>query len=307
MSINSSSIGASWFLDGISQLQKAEVRTQRQISSGYRIQDASDSPSATPELIGLGSSLAASQAYQSNLDRVQAETTAADTALSSGISLIESARTLALQGASSTATATDRQNLAGQVQSIQQQLIALANTTTEGRYIFGGDQDLSPPYQANAAAPSGVTKLTAQTTTRVITDPSGQAVYQSASASTIFDHSDAVGVPRPDNAFVALQSLVTALQNNDASGTAAALTSLESASSWLNQQQATYGVAGSRIATEQTEIASGITSLQTRISAIRDTDLVQAATDLAQENTAQSAAFAAQAQIPRKSLFDYLG
>jgi hypothetical protein len=34
---------------------------------------------------------------------------------------------------------------------------------------------------------------------------------------------------------------------------------------------------------------------------------VQAATDLTQESTNQSAALAAQAEIPRKSLFDYLG
>ncbi|MES1260964.1 MAG: flagellin [Acidobacteriota bacterium] len=307
MNVSSSSIGANWFLDGVAQLQRQEAATQRQISSGYRIQDASDSPSQTPELIALGSALATTQAYQTNLGRVQAETTSADSALSSAITLIESARTLALQGAGSTATATDRQNLAAQAQSIQQQLLSISNTTTEGRYIFGGDQDLSPPYQANPAAASGVDQLTAQSATRVITDPSGQVVFQAATASTIFDHRDATGAALPDNAFAALQSLTLALQNNDPAGAATALTSLENVSTWLNQQQAAYGVAGSRISAEQTDAASQITNLTARISSIRDTDIVQAATDLARESTAQAAAFAAQAEIPHKSLFDYLG
>jgi flagellar hook-associated protein 3 FlgL len=247
------------------------------------------------------------QTYQTNLTRVQAETNAADTALGAGIQLIESARSIALQGAGSTASVSERQNLASQVQSIQQQLVSLANTTTEGRYIFGGDQDLSAPYQFNAASANGVNGLTPQTATRVITDPSGQIIYQGRTASTIFDHQSSAGVPATDSAFAALQNLQVALAANDSPGIATALTSLENVSDWLNQQQASYGVDGQRIAQEQLGATAEITSLKTQVSAIRDTDVVQAATDLTLESTAQSAAFAAQAQIPRKSLFDYLG
>jgi flagellar hook-associated protein 3 FlgL len=307
MIISSASIGSEWFLNGTANLQKAEIKTQREISSGYRIQDAADSPAQTGELITLGSSLVTQQTYQTNLTRVQAETNSADTALGSGIKLIESARSLALQGAGSTATASDRNVLASQIQSIQQQLVSLANTTTEGRYIFGGDQDLSPPYQLNAASPGGVDKLTPQTASRVITNPSGQPVYQSRTAATIFDHQNGTAGPAADNAFAALQSLQIALAANDSPGIATALTSLESVSGWLNQQQASYGVDEQRISQEQLGTTDAITRLKAQISVIRDTDIVQAATDLTQESTAHSAAFSAQAQIPHKSLFDYLG
>jgi flagellar hook-associated protein 3 FlgL len=307
MTIGSASIGAEWFLNGTANLQREQIKTEREISSGFRVQDAADSPSQTPELIGLGSSLVSQQTYQTNLDRIQAETNSANSALDSGIKLIESSRTIALQGAGTNSTATDRQNLAAQVQGIQQQIVSLANTTVEGRYIFGGDQDTAAPYQLNAASPAGVDKLTAQTATRTITDSSGQPIYQARTASTIFDHRTSAGAPASDNAFAALQNLQVALANNDSPGIANALTSLEGVSTWLNQQQASYGVDSQRISQEQTGASAQVTSLQTRISAIRDTDIVQAATDLTQESTAQSAAFAAQAQIPRKSLFDYLG
>jgi flagellar hook-associated protein 3 FlgL len=307
MNIGSSSIGAEWFLNGTATLQREEIRTQRQISSGFQVQDAADSPSQTPELIGLGSRLVATQAYQTNLGRIQAETSSADTALSAAIKLFDSARSLALQGAGTTVSAADRQNLATQVQSIQQQLVSLANSNTEGRFIFGGDQDLSVPYQLNAASTSGVDKLSPQTITRLITDLAGQPVYQARSAATIFDHTTSGGVPASDNAFAALQTLQVALQSNDSAGIANALNGLESAAGWLNQQQAAYGVDAGRISQKQSVATDQVTGLRTSISAIRDTDIVQAATDLAQETTAQSAAFAAQAQISRKSLFDYLG
>ncbi len=105
MTVASATAGSAWFLNGIANLQSDEAQTQRQLSSGYQIQDAADSPSQTPELIGLGSSLATVQAWQTNLARVQTEASAADQGLSSAISLIESATTDASQGANSTATA----------------------------------------------------------------------------------------------------------------------------------------------------------------------------------------------------------
>src|SRR5437763_8461339 len=109
MIISSASIGSEWFLNGTANLQKAEAKTQREISSGLRIQDAADSPSQTAELISLGSNLVTQQTYQTNLTRVQAETNTADAALGSGIKLLESARSLALEGAGTTSSASDRQ------------------------------------------------------------------------------------------------------------------------------------------------------------------------------------------------------
>jgi flagellin-like hook-associated protein FlgL len=100
---------------------------------------------------------------------------------------------------------------------------------------------------------------------------------------------------------------VSALNSNDQPGISAALTQIQAGSDWLNRKQAAYGASANRISSETEAASALVTTLQTRISAIRDTDVVQAATDLALENVAQSAAFSAQASVPRKSLFDYLG
>ena len=57
---------------------------------------------------------------------------------------------------------------------------------------------------------------------------------------------------------------------------------------------------------EQTAVASQLTAIQTSIGGIRDANIAQDATDLTQESTDQQAAMAAQAEVPQKSLFDYL-
>jgi flagellar hook-associated protein 3 FlgL len=305
MHIASATPGSAWFLDGIANLQSAEAQTQRQLSSGYRIQDASDSPAQTPELVGLGSALAAYQAYQTQVTRVQTEASSADQALSSAISLIENAATTAEQGADTTATASQQQNLAVQVQSVQQQLVSLANTSVEGRYIFGGDQDQTVPYTLATATGSAV--LAPDPATRIIVNPAGETVYQALSAQQIFDPRDANGNATVSNAFAALTSLVTDLNAGNTVNLANDISSLQSVSTWLNQQQAYYGTAEQKMTNEQNNTSSQITSLETQIGNIRDTNMAQAATDLTTESTDQTAAMAAEAEIPTKSLFDYLG
>jgi len=305
--VGGTSPGTAWFLQGVSVLQSQETQVQRELSSGYQVQDASDAPAQTPELVGLGSSLAQVQAWQTNLTRVQAEANTADQSLGTAITLVQNAQTLAAQGANTTTTAATRQTLAGQIQAIQQQLVGIAATTVEGRYIFGGDNDGSAPYQYDASSATGVDQLTAQTSTRTVTNPSGQTIYQPLSAQRIFDPVDNTGAPTANNTFAALQSLVTALNANDTAGVTSSIGALSTASAYLNQQQAYYGTAEQRITSEQNVSANQATELQVQIGAIRDTNTTQAATELTQLATDQSAAYAAQAAIPVKSLFDYLG
>src|SRR5580700_5536051 len=210
--IGTASTGSAWFLNGVADLQQQEVQTQKEISTGYQIEDAADSPAQTPELITLGSSLAAVQAYQTSLGSIQTEAAAADLGLGSAVSLIQSAITTGEQGANSTSTARADQNLAAQIQSVQQQIVSIANTTVDGRYIFGGDLDQSTPFSYSSAA--GIASLTNPTATRVVVDTQGQPVYQSLTAQQIFGPTDSTGAPTRDSAVAALQSLDTALTAN---------------------------------------------------------------------------------------------
>ena len=156
-----------------------------------------------------------------------------------------------------------------------------------------------------AASVTGVDALTTAPSTRQFVNPAGSTVYQPLSAGTIFDASSA-GVPTAVNAFAALQNLQAALQANDQTGIATGVTALAAVASWLSQQQVHYGTSGQRLASEQANVASQITTIQTSISGIRDTNVAQAASDLTQETTSQQAAISAQAATPQKSLFDYL-
>jgi len=307
MIIISSTIGSSWFLNGISNLQQQIGLTNRQLSSGYRVQDAADSPAQTPELVNLGASLAAVQAYQTKLARVQTEASGADQALGSATSLLDSARSLATQAANTTTTPEERQSIAAAIQSIQQQLVSLANTTVEGRYIFGGNLDQTAPYSFDTTTNTAIAQ-SSPTSVAVTTDTRNQPVYQPLTAQQIFDPVDATGASTANSPFAALQNLQTALASGNQNPIATSIAQLQNASGWLNQQQAYYGESEQRLTAEQTNASTQAVAIQTQIASIRDTDVTQAATDLAQETTTQAAAMGAESEIlQQKNLFSYLG
>src|SRR3569833_175512 len=301
MTVRSATVGSDWFLNGLAELQARELKTGKELSSGIRVSMAADDPAAAGALLRLGPELAEAETYQSNLAKVQAEVSAGDSAIGSAINLVQTAQSIATRGASSTTTAAERQSFAGQVQTLEQQLVALADTQAGGRYIFGGDADGTAPYQYNAASANGVDAAGPAVSTRAIVNPDGVTVFQPLTAQTSFDSSAG------SNAFGALKNLADALTANDPAAVGSALSSLGDVSDWLNRQQVYYGAAGDRISAGQAAVGGRMTNLKTEIAGLSDADITQDATDLAAESTAQQAALAAQAAIPRKSLFDYLG
>src|SRR5580658_10313656 len=128
------------FLNNLSSLQSLITTTTEQMTSGYRINQPSDAPDQISPLLQLMANLNYNQTVVGNLSNVQATVSSADQAVSSGIQLLQQATSLGAQGASTTTSAATRAQLAQQVESIQQQMVSLADTQVSGQYIFSGDQ-----------------------------------------------------------------------------------------------------------------------------------------------------------------------
>jgi flagellar hook-associated protein 3 FlgL len=245
---------------------------------------------------------------QSNLTLATTDANAADSALSSAIQLMESALSLASQGATATTDASGRLSIAQQIQGIQQQMVSYSQTTVQGRFIFSGDQDNLPVYSWDSSAANPAVQNSDPISTRVIEDPGGGSFPASKTAQEIFDDRDPVsGDPNQDNVFNALNTLYQALQNNDTPGINNAIPLLKSASAQLNSMEAFYGNVEDRIQ-NATDFANNYNvQLQTQISQTEDADITSAATELTEGNTQLQAAFEMQGQMPHSSLFNYLG
>lgn len=295
------------FLNDLSRLQLRTNTAQQQISSGFRVENASDAPDQIGQLLQLEAELAGNAQAGANLANVKAEVDTGENAVGNAVQLLDQAGTLAAQGASSSATAATRTALAAQVQSIQEQLVRVTGTTAQGRFIFGGDQDAAVPYRLNLANPNGVDRLTTTTATRRIQDAGGDTFAVAQTAQDIFDHRNPDDSFAPDNVFAALNSLRVALAGNDTPGIATAITALHTSAASVNSRLSSYGLVQNRVAAAQDDQQSRATALKGQISAIRDADLTAAILELTSSNTQQQAALAGEAKVSKNSLFSYLG
>ena len=249
--------------------------------------------------------------FQTNLGLAQTNANTADSAIAGAIQVMESAESLATQAASDLTTTDGRVNIANQIESLQQQVLATANTTVQGAYVFSGDDDQTAAYAADSTGANpdtGMTQVSTAAATRQIEDPMGGSFAASKTAQEIFDSRNSTGAPASDNVFAALQSLKTALLDPNATATTiqATVANLQQASDHLNDMEASYGDVEKRIQAAQNSAADLTTQLKTQIGQIQDSDVTADALTLTQANTNLSAAFEAQAQLPRKTLFDYL-
>src|SRR6185312_4291670 len=109
--------------------QGSLAATQNQVSSGQRINLASDDPAGATQAVSLNHILASTAQYSANIDGANARLSTESSTLSSFNSLLDQARSMALQGINGTLSTADRQDMATQLTQIRAQLVQLANTT----------------------------------------------------------------------------------------------------------------------------------------------------------------------------------
>lgn len=295
------------FLAGVDQIQQRIATANQQVSSGLQISVASNAPGEIADLLQLRTNNSMNSQIQENLGVELTNAQTADSSLGSAIQLMDSATQIAAQGANTANTADTQNTLAQQVQALLSQMVDISQTQVQGSYIFSGDDDQNPSYQLDLNAPNGVDQLSNAPATRQIQDPEGGTFQASQTAQQIFDSQNADGSSAQDNVFAALNSLRTALLNNDQAGISSAQTMIQQASTHLNDAEAFYGNVESQIQNATTYATSYSTQLQTQIGNIQDANVANEAEVLSESNTQLQAAFQAEAQTPKSSLFNYLG
>jgi flagellar hook-associated protein 3 FlgL len=296
------------FLNGISRIEATIAQANSQVSSGLSINQASDSPDQIGTLLQLRANQLHNSQIQSNLTLAQTNAQAADNALSSSVLLMDTATSLATEGATATSSATTRASLAQQVQTLLQQMVSNSQANVQGIYIFSGDQSSTPQYTWDPTQANPVVTQQTSASTQLIEDPAGGTFQASLTAQQIFDDQDpTAGGPATDNVFNALNSLVTALNANSTTGIGNSIGLLQASSTHLNTMEAFYGNLEDQIQGATTYASNYNVQLQTNISNIQDADIPAAATELTESNTQLQAAMQMEAQMPHTSLFSLLG
>jgi flagellar hook-associated protein 3 FlgL len=279
-------------LAGLQSTSSRLADLQAQMSSGRQITKPSDSPSGTNEALGLRAQLKRVDQYQTNAADALGWLSTADSAFSSTVSQLQSARTLVLQGMNTGANSTDSNNaLAQQIDQLRSSLLSLSNTSYLGRPIFGGTTAGTTAFDASGSyvGDGGAVNRTVGTDTTIQVNALGTDVFG----------------PNGSNVFDLLGDISTKLRTNPAAlGTD--LQQLDGAMSRVSSQQALEGAKYQRIQNTQGVSASNTLQLKSQLSDLQDIDLADMAIKVSTANAAYQAALATTAQVRQTSLLDFL-
>jgi flagellar hook-associated protein 3 FlgL len=236
---------------------------EQQLATGKQVLQPSDNPTA----FAASQVLTAQQSAVSNdlvlAQQVQAQLSTADAALSNVGNAIDTAISIATQGANATTDPSSMATLAAQVQSILQQVIGEANSQYGGSYLFAGNQVQAPPYDSsgNYTGDIGANSVTFSNGTKVQTNFDGQTIFGDTGSGLV----------------ATLTSLASALSAGNQTAVAAALPQLQSALTNLASARGNLGINLNSVTNLVTNDNDETTTLQTSVSNLVGVDVARAA------------------------------
>ena len=270
----------------------------QQVATGKSVNVPSDNPAASAAMVQNTIETGQVDQYTQNVSGVLSMVQTADSALGTVVSSLTQAVSLGTEGANSTSNASNQQALALQVQSILASVVAQANTSYQGSYLFGGTANAAPPYVANSSSASGYS-YNGNNNTNSVSVGDQLSVQVNLPGSQIFSS--------PTNDVLnSLSSLVNALQSGNSAGISSATNAVSSALSYVSQQRVFYGDAESQLNSQETYLQQETVSLASQQTALVGVDMATAATDLSQAESANSATLAAVAKVIPTTLLNYL-
>ena len=285
-------------LSAMSAANQAEETALLQLTTGKRVNVASDDPSAAAREVAVSSQSSDCDQFLRSISSVSAELQTADSALSSGVTALQQAISLGVEGANGTLSQDDRNALANEVQSISQQMMGIANLSYNGKYVFAGTADSQPPYVVAA----GVVTYQGNNTVNQVEIEAGQTIAVNQPGSQLFSAAGA-------SVFQSLSDLAAALQSSSSTtdDIANATNEVKAAYTQLNSARTFYGSTLDQLNSSQDFLNSEKLQLTQQTSDLVGVDMNQAATNLANAEVARNAALQATASIGNLSLFNYLG
>ncbi|HED3066217.1 TPA: flagellar hook-associated protein FlgL [Kluyvera ascorbata] len=191
---------------GITDSQSAWLKYGEQMSTGKRVNRASDDPVAASQAVVLSQAQAQNSQFATARTFATQRVSIEESTLSQVTTAIQSAQEKIVNAGNGTLSDDDRASLATELQGIRDQILNLANSTDgNGRYIFAGYKTDTAPFDDQGNYVGGTLNVEQQvdTSRTMVIGHSGNLVFDSATSNA-----------KPDadtNIFKALDSAIAAL------------------------------------------------------------------------------------------------
>lgn len=290
----------SGLVDSLNRSTLSEQKLTAELSSGLRVASLSDDPVAAGQASLLSSGISGDDSFVQTATTTQSLMQVTDSALGSVVSQLTSALSLAVAGNSGTRNTADLTSLSQELGSIRDQVVALANTSYQGVYLFSGSKGDVQPFTVDGTTSPAVTTYHGDSQPGSVTTASGQRIQTGLSGDTVFSASGA-------NVMTALNNLIADFATGTPSATAATdIGVLQTALSNVTQQRSFLDNSLSRLNSASAYAQTDATNRTAALSTLVAADPAAVATQLSSAETQTQALMSVISVVEKQSLFDYI-
>ena len=282
-------------LNDLNQSLDRLQRSQTELASGRAIRKPSDDPTGTASAMSIRNQIRRGDQYERVADDSNGWLSTADTAIVSGLDLMNRVKELAVRaGNDGVSSPSTRRALSAEMSNLRDELLALANTKYLDRPVFNGTAagdayDAAGTYLGNDATVKrelgpGTVLDVSLTGAEVFGDPAGPA----------------------GDIFAVLDRLSTAIANGDAAAIQVEHANADAARDTMSSAAAQIGSRGARLESIRARLETDGVTMRQALSEIEDADIAQALIAVKTNENAYTAALQAASQVIPPSLVDYL-
>ena len=263
----------------MAQNRLAYARALEPLSSGKKINHLHDDPAHLSEYFQSTSKLSRIEQYTTNISTAETRINITDSTLSEINELNNEAYELALQGNDQTLTADERIAITDRLSEIKEDITSLCNTKFGDSYIFAGYKSSTIPFSGDPVAFAGDSN-------QIMMKVSDTKEVQTTIDADITFTGSGGGV----DVFATIDSLIIAIQANDATTIGNNITDLQTSQTQISNARAVLGNASKSLDTATNILGNLSIQISERIAALSDVDIASATTNLSFcEFTLQSA------------------
>lgn len=268
------------------------AQSQEQLTTGKRINRASDDPTDAARAMRTRSALADQEQYGRNGQDAVTWMNLTDSRLQSMNDSLRRVRDLALTGGTDTNSGTAREALAVEVEQLRDKLLTEANATYLGRPIFGG---ITPGEKAFAddgtfVGTTGDVHRTVADGVDVVISSDGAALFGSGATSM----------------FAELDALANAIRAGDTAAIQAGIDQVDVRSGKIVDELSSVGTRTNRVESAVTAAKDAVLALNANVSELENVELAEAMMQVQMHQVSYQAALAATSKVIQPSLVDFL-
>ena len=287
------------FLTNLGKNATRLSKYQNQMQTGKKFSRPSDDPVAASYAVQFDTDIAKETQYLVNVEAAEEMLTATETALTSYNNVLGRVHELTVQASSTTMSASAREAITNELEQLREELISVANTTYNGRYLFSGYQT-----DEKLISDDGTYLIDVQDN-EVINYQIGQAnrMQVNVLGTEAFGPATEGGKPL---AFRTIDNLITATKANNTDDIKGMLDEVSNLQDIVLKSVTDIGGRMNRLDLARSRITNNTNNLDEMRSLNEDVDIAEATTNFSMEKIVYQSALAAGAQIIQPTLLDFI-